>query len=114
MEHPVDDDAVELFIIILVIGFSIGANGVERDDDVAIKYITFIVVESDDIGELVMSQIFMVHFENLIIVAEEVADLTHLTTIGCGYSPYPSRGLTFLNLGHSYALTIVCYHPFSL
>ena len=41
VEYAVDDDAVQLLVVRLAECLGIGANGVERDDEVAIQRVAF-------------------------------------------------------------------------
>ena len=50
VQDAVDDDAVKLIIVGLAKLLGIGANGIERNHDVAVNHIILIIIEGDDIG----------------------------------------------------------------
>ena len=81
-----DDDPVQ-FTFVVVIGelFRIGAYGIEADEEVTAKAVAFTVVESDDICVIIVLQILAVHFEYLLVRAEDVGDFTDSFSVSGGY-----------------------------
>ena len=77
VEDAVDDDPVQ-FTFVVVIGelFRIGAYGIEADEEVTAKAVAFTVVESDDICVIIVLQILAVHFEYLLVRAEDIGYFT--------------------------------------
>ena len=110
MENAVDDDAVELFVIVLSELLGVGTDGVERYDDVAADYSRFVVVEGDDIGLVVVAEVFVVHFEYFLVVNEHVAHFTHLVAVGCCDGTNPCRSVALPYFRHLYAVGVVCNH----
>ena len=49
MKYPVYDNTVEFIFERLVEQFSVCSNGVERDNDVAVNDVVFIIVEGDNV-----------------------------------------------------------------
>ena len=86
VEDAVDDDPVQ-FTFVVVIGelFRIGAYGIEADEEVTAKAVAFTVVESDDICVIIVLQILAVHFEYLLVRAEDVGDFTDSFSVSGGY-----------------------------
>ena len=60
-----------------------------------------------------MAQKLIVDFEDLLVVAEEVAHFSHFLAIRSSHAPYPGRGIALLNLGHRDALGVVRDHTIS-
>jgi hypothetical protein len=98
VEDAVDDDPVQ-FTFVVVIGelFRIGAYGIEADEEVTAKAVAFTVVESDDICVIIVLQILAVHFEYLLVRAEDVTDIACLLPVGLGYRLDPSADRFFLD-----------------
>ena len=72
--------------------------------------ITFDYDEDDDIGIVIMTQILVVHFENLLVIYKHIANLTHLAAMRGSYLANPGTGVALLDLWHFHAIYIVCYH----
>ena len=105
-----DDDAVQLFIIILAELLGIGAYRIKRDHQVTIQRITFTIVEGDDICVVVVPQVFIIHLKDLLVVAEKIAYLAHLLTIRGCHGTNPCGGLSPLDLRHLHAFYTICNH----
>ena len=105
-----DDDTVELVVVGLAEEFGIGTYGVEADDDVAIDDVVFIVVEGDDIGIIVVTEVLVVDLEYLLGVNKHISHLAHTTSVAGSYGPDPGIGGALLYGGHAHALYIVCNH----
>lgn len=86
MEYAVNDNTVELIVVSLAELLRIGAHGVEGDDDVAVEDIILIVVEGDDVGVIVVTQILTVDLQDLLVIDKHVAYLTDLTAMGCRHA----------------------------
>ena len=50
-----NDDTVQLFIIVLFEQLGIAADSIQRDDQVTVEHIAFVVVEGDDVGIVVVA-----------------------------------------------------------
>ena len=105
-----DDDTVELVVVGLAEEFGIGAHGVEADDNVAVDDVVFIVVEGDDIGIIVVTEVLIVDLEYLLVVNKHISHLAHTTSVAGSYGPDPGIGGALLYGGHAHALYIVCNH----
>ena len=55
-----NDDSVEFFVVILAELRGIRAHGVEAYHEISVDGVAFIIVESDDIGIVIVSQIVVV------------------------------------------------------
>ena len=110
MEHTVNYDTIEFVFVSLTELFCIGANGIERYYYVAIKNVALAIVESNDIGVIVMPKLFVAHFHYLLIVYKPIADFAHLTVVGRCHCFYPACGIAFSYLWELYTLCVVCYH----
>ena len=101
---------MELIIVGLAKLLGIGADRIERNHDVAVNHIILIIIEGDDIGIVIMTQILVVHFENLLVIYKHIAYLTHLAAMRGSYLANPGTRITLLDLWHFHAVYIVCYH----
>ena len=68
-----DDDAMEFALVGLIELLGIGAHGVEADDNIARNLITLGIIESDDVGVIVVSKELAIAVENTLVVDELVA-----------------------------------------
>ena len=110
MKDAVDDDTMKLVIIGLVEFLGIAAHGVKGDDDVAIKDISLIVVEGDDICLVVMTKILLVDLQDFLVADEHVTYLSDLTAMGGCHSLNPCGGIAVTDFRHLYAVCIICNH----
>ena len=94
-----NDDAVQFFVVVLVKKLGIGAYGIQRDDKIAVEDIILAIVEGDDVSIIVVTQIFVVDFEDVLVVAEQVAYFANLLAVGGGYATNPCGGLTSFDIG---------------
>src|SRR5574344_900523 len=110
MEDAVDDDTMELLVVGRAKLLGSGAHGVETDDKVAIDTVALVVVEGDDVGVVVVTKVFAVDLENLLVVNKHISDFSHLSAIFGSHGLYPSRSFALFYIRHFHALTVVCYH----
>ena len=90
----------------------IGTNGIQRNDEVTIKHIILAVVEGDDVGIIVVSQVFVVDFEDVLVVAEQVANLADLLAVSGCHTTNPCGGLATLDIGEFDVLCRIGDHLF--
>lgn len=84
VEDSVDDGAVKLLDRIGVERLGIGAHRVEADEDIARDLVAARIVEGDHVRVIVMLEILPVHLQNLLVRAEDVADVARLLAVrGC-------------------------------
>ena len=112
MQDAVDDDAMQLFVVVFVEKLGIGSNGIQRNDEVAIKDIILAIVEGDDVGIVVVTQIFVVDFEDVFVIAEQITHLANLLAIGGSYATNPCGGLAALDVGEFDVLCRIGDHLF--
>ena len=74
----------------------VAPHGVKRDEDVAIETLGGGVVEGDDIGVVVVLQELAVDRKNLLVVSEQVVDITHTIAVLCRYSTNPTRHMSWV------------------
>ena len=89
MQYAVYDDAVEFLFIVLTELFSIGTHGIKRYDEVAVDGVVVTIVEGYDVSIVVVLQKLAVDFEYFLIVAEEIAYLSHTHTVALCHALYP-------------------------
>ena len=75
MQHAVHEHAVQLFVIGTAKKFGIRAHRIERNIEITRKHIGRAVVESNDIGVIVVLKIATVHIKDFLIVAKHVVYL---------------------------------------
>ena len=111
VEDAVDDDPVQ-FAFVVVIGelFRIGAYGIKADEEVTVETVSFAIVEGNDICIIIMLQILAVHFEYLLVRAEDVGDFTDSFSVSGGYGFYSFRGFTLLDGWHFHAVCLITNH----
>ncbi len=73
--HPVDD--------------GIFAHPFHTDIDVAVKEFALHIVERDDVGERVVLEILEVELEKIVVVAEDIIDVTQLFAVSGGKGCQP-------------------------
>ena len=76
-----DDGTVEFLVVGSVEGFGISLHRVETDKQVAGDLIAARVIERDDIRIIIMLEVLAVYFQNLLVGAEDVADIADLPLI---------------------------------
>ena len=105
-----DDYPEEFFFVGFLKQFGITPDGVQRDDQIAVDEIPFVVVEGDDICVVVVPKIFVVHLKDLLIVHEEITDLTDTLSLGCCHRLDPCGSLKSLAFRHLDAFCLECNH----
>ena len=114
VQDAVDDDAVQFFIIILFKQFGIGANGVQRDDQVAVQGVALVVIESDDVGVVVVTQVLTVHRQDVLVVTEQVTHLADLLAVGGCHTANPRRGFASFDIGELNSFRAISNHRINL
>ena len=66
--------------------------GIQRDDKVAIEHVAFTIVEGDDVGIVIVLQVFAIDGQDMLVIAEQVAHLTDLLAVGGSYTANPCSG----------------------
>ena len=109
-ENAVNDDTVQLFVVFLLKQFSIRTDSVQRDDQIAIHHIAFVIVEGDDIGIVVVSQILAIDGKNMLVVTKQIAHLADLLAVGGCNTTNPSRRLATLDVGELDVFSVIGNH----
>ncbi len=112
VENAVDDDTIQLFVIRHALLFGIGAHGIERDEEVAREAVALTIVESDDVGVVVVLEILAIDFQNFLIVAEYIGNIAHTFSVRFCHPTHPSTCLSPRDARHLYIYSIVCDHLF--
>ncbi len=99
VEDTVDDGTVEFLVVGSVEGFGISLHRVETDKQVAGDLIAARIIERDDIRIIIMLEVLAVYFQNLLVGAEDVADIADLLTVCGGNFLYPVADRSFLIAG---------------
>ena len=104
MENAVDDDAIEFFVVAFPHAFGITPHGIEGNENIAIDGVALVVVESYDVGIVVVTEELAIYFQYFLVVTKHVPQLADTTAVslrdtanpGCNGSPFYLReGNTF-------------------
>ena len=101
---------MKLFIVGTTELVCIREYSVKRDDNIAIECISFCIVEGDDIGIVIVAEIFVVDFQNFLVIDEHIAYLTDFFVIRCCHVVNPIGGFTFLDVWELNALCAISNH----
>ena len=95
-----DDNAEEFFLVWLAEQFGIRAHCVETYDEVATDYVVFIIVEGDDVGIVIVSEILIIDLKDFLIIYEEIAYFSHFSSVRGSYLLDPCRCIALAYLRH--------------
>ena len=90
VKHTVNHHTQQLFLISLAEHFGIAAHRVERDKHISGDSAARGVVESDNIGVVIVLQKLAVHFQDFLIVAEDIGKRAHRLIESAGDSLNPA------------------------
>lgn len=110
MEHAVRYDPHQLPPVWLAEFLGVGSHGDEREVYVTGYLVIMAIVEGDDIGEIVMTEIFAVGVEYVGVAAEEVVDVAYPFAVGRGDDTEPSSCLFKVDVGHLDVGGLEIYH----
>ena len=99
-----DDDAMEFALIGLIELLGIGAHGVEADNNIARNLIALGIIESDDVGVIVVSKELAIAIENTLVVDELVANFAQSLAMELCDLANPSTDVTSADSRHCNAL----------
>lgn len=106
MQNPVDYDAHQFAPVWLTKLIGIGADSIERYDDIAGYSALVGIIESDYVGIVIMIEKLAVDLQYLFVVAEKVAYLPHSPALPGRYVEYPFFDGGIIERGHNYALAV--------
>ena len=109
MEDAVDDGTVEFLVVGSVEGFGISLHRVETDKQVAGDLIAARIIERDDIRIIIMLEVLAVYFQNLLVGAEDVADIADLLTVCGGNFLYPVADRSLFDCRKLGVFRVECY-----
>lgn len=110
MQDAVDDDAHQFAAVWHSELLSVGGYGIEGDHNVAGDAGCPGIVESDDVGVVVMGDEFAVGLEDILVVHEKVVDVAGGEAMQFGHPANPFPGFVKIDVGHFYALRFKVYH----
>ena len=109
VEDTVDDGTVEFLVVGSVEGFGISLHRIEADKQVAGDLIAARVIERDDIRIIIMLEVLAVYFQNLLVGAEDVADIADLLTVCGGNLLYPVADRSLFDCRKLGVFRVECY-----
>ena len=110
VQYTMYDGAVKFLIVSCGKLLTIGTYRIEADEEIATDGIVLRVVEGNDIGIVVVLQVLAVHLEYALIIAKYVVHIAHVLAIGGSHSTDPCRSRAFLDVWHTYAISLIGNH----
>ena len=110
VQDAVDNHTMEFLVVRFLEQLGIGADSVKRDDEIAIEYLTFTIVEGDDVSIVVVAEVFAVDIKDMLVIDKEIDDVTDALNLGSCHSLYPCRCLAPFDVGHAHALCLIANH----
>lgn len=114
VQHSVHYHAMEFFFVTGVLPYGIAAHGVEAYEDVAIDDVAFGIVEGDNVGIVVVGKVSAVYLENLLVIAELVAQLAYDITMGSSHGTQPPRCVAAAQRGEGYVGGVIGDHEIAI
>lgn len=93
MKKAMDYDTVKLFLEPGAELDGILTDGIDADEEVPREPVTLTIVESDDVGEIVMMEKPLVDVEHIIVRTEDYRDVPNPENFALGGKPEPFVGL---------------------
>ena len=84
-----DHDSVKLIFEFGSILDGILSYSIYTDEKITGKTVTLTIVESDDVGEIVMLKIFLIDIKKIVVWTENDIDLAYPSDLTLGYKPEP-------------------------
>ena len=110
MEKTMDYNPVQLVQKLRSVKVRVVPDGINAYEQVAGKSVSFAIIKGDDVCVVVVTQILIVYFENLLIVNEKIAYFSDFLSVTGGHLANPVGGLSFLDVGEFYPLCFVSNH----
>ena len=85
-----DDDPMQFFVIGTAEFIGIRKDRIEGNHEVAIEGLAFRIVEGDNICVVVVAEIFIIDFQDLVVVDEHIADFAYLLAIRLCHTADPA------------------------
>lgn len=102
MEYAVDDNTQQFSIITCADRHRIGRYSVERYEDITLDELAMSVVESNDIGVIIVIEELSVDIENLVVIAKDICNLPDYSIVLTGNSNNPPLDFFKIKTGHLY------------
>ena len=106
MQNAVDYDSHQFAPVWLIKLIGIGADSIERYDDITGYSALVGIIESDNVGIVIMIEKLAVDLQYLFVVAEKVAYLPHSPALPGRYVDYPFLDGGKIECGHIHALAV--------
>ena len=90
---------MKLGIVICFKHLGIRTNSIEANEDITTQAVTFTIVKGNDIGIIIMLQVFAVYLQYSLVIAEEIGDFTNSLLVRCSYRFYPFTNLRWSMAG---------------
>ena len=81
VKDAVYDHAMQFLLICGANLLAVASHGIQRDEKVTTYNILLTIVESDDVGVIVVLQVLTVYLKDLFIIAENVGNISNLLAI---------------------------------
>ena len=81
VKDAVYDHAMQFLLICGANLLAVASHGIQRDEKVTTYNILLSIVESDDVGVIVVLQVLTVYLKDLFIIAENVGNISNLLAI---------------------------------
>ena len=82
MKDSVGENAFEFFFKIFGKGSGIVGNAGQRYENIAAYGFALYVVESDDIGVIIVLKIVLIYFQKIVVIAENIVDFAEFFLFG--------------------------------
>ena len=89
MKYSVNNNTQKLFIKRSTGLFCIGTDRIQTNENITRKRLTLRIVESNDIGIVVVLQELAIDRQNTLIITEDISNITHFLAIVSRYGTYP-------------------------
>ena len=89
MKKAVDNDPVQLILELSSILTGIFPDTVDTYKEISGQSVTFTIVESNDIGKIIVLEISLVYIQNIIVRTEDYRYVTRTLYLALGNKPQP-------------------------
>lgn len=100
MQHAMHYHSVKLALVRFSYLFGIREDGIKRNEHIAAYHLATGVVESNDVGEIVMVKKLPVHLDDFIIVAEYIIQAAHNSSMFMSHFNNPVLNFFKIEPGH--------------
>ena len=90
MKKTVNHHPVQFFRKFSTILDGIISDCIDTDEKITGKSVTFAIIESDDVSEIIMLKIFLIDIKNIVVRTENYGDVSNATDLAFGYKAKPT------------------------